>query len=101
VYRRFSSPAKLARYAGIAPVTYASGKKDMQFSNQRGNRELNSLIHQLALRLVGTPSKDRTVTNAMKCVERRLVNIVWRMLTYNEEYINPPTFEAPTKETND
>jgi len=39
---KFSTPAKLARYAGIAPTTYASGKKDMQYSNQRGNRELNS-----------------------------------------------------------
>jgi len=33
--KRFESPAKLARYAGIAPITYASGQKDKKYSNQR------------------------------------------------------------------
>jgi transposase len=32
--RKFPTPAKLARYSGVAPVTYASGKKDLQFANQ-------------------------------------------------------------------
>jgi len=107
--KRFSTPAKLARYAGIAPVTYASGKKNLQFSNHRGNRELNSIFYLLAVRLIGSASgtvvnpffydyyrrkisEGKTKKQALKCVQRRLVNIVWTMLTRNEEYVNPPMF---------
>jgi len=109
--KKFSSPAKLARYAGIAPVTHASGKKDLQFANQRGNRELNSLFFWLAIR-VSYPmgpyhrvmnsffhdyfnrkmSEGKTKRQAIKCVERRLVNVIWTMLTNNQEYVNPPTY---------
>ena len=111
--RKFPTPAKLARYAGIAPVTYASGKKDMQYANQRGNRELNSIIFWLAVRLSNPSGHKRKVMNsffydyyhrkmsegktkrqALKCVERRLVNIIWTMLTNNEEYVNPPMIEV-------
>ena len=113
--KKFSTPAKLARYAGIAPVTYASGKKDVQFANQRGNRELNSLFFWLAVRLTYGMGYKRRVMNsffydyynrkmsegktkrqALKCVERRLVNIIWTMLTNNEEYVNPPTYVLKT-----
>ena len=110
--RKFATPAKLARYAGIAPVNYGSGKKDLQFANQRGNRELNAIFFWLAVRL-SIPmggnkfisntffynyyqrkiSEGKTKRQALKCVERRLVNIVWTMLTNNEEYVNPPVIE--------
>ena len=112
--KRFPSAAKLARYAGIAPVTYASGQKDLQFANKRGKRELNSLFFALAVRLtspVGTSNKvlnlfiyeyfhrkqaeGKTKRQALKCVERRLVNIIWTMLTNNEEYVNPPVTDKP------
>jgi len=115
---KFSTPAKLARYAGIAPVTYASGKMDLQFANQRGNRELNSIFYNLAVRLsyahgtnnrVLNPffydyynrkiSEGKTKRQALKCVQRRLVNIIWTMMTNNEEYVNPPAYNAP-KEKN-
>ena len=114
---KFPTAAKLARYSGIAPVTYASGKKDLRFSNQRGNRELNSILHLLAIRLITTLGPSRKIANpfiheyyhrkisegktkrqALKCVERRLVNIVWTMLTNGEEYVNPPMFDLPEKE---
>ena len=112
--RNFPTSAKLARYAGIAPVTNASGKKDMQFANKRGNRELNSIFHLLSVRLITAPSnkmlnpffyeyyhrklsEGKTKRQALKCVQRRLVNIVWTMLTNNEEYVNPPMFEVQNK----
>jgi len=110
--RKFSTPAKLARYAGIAPVTYASGKKDAQFANERGNRQLNTLFFGLAVRVSFATGKLHKVTNsffhdyynrkisegktkrqALKSVQRRLVNIIWTMLTNNEEYVNPPVVE--------
>ena len=118
--RKFSTPAKLARYAGIAPTTYASGKKETQYANTRGNRELNSHFYWLSVRLTvrheakrGTDeyktinpffyeymlrkmSEGKTKRQALKCVQRRLVNIIWTMLTHNEEYINPPIVAVGT-----
>ena len=114
--KKFPTPAKLARYAGIAPVTYASGKKDLHFANQRGNRELNSLFYLLAVRLIASSpankirnpffyeyyhrkiSEGKTKTQALKCVQRRLVNIIWTMLTNDEEYVNPPMLNIPAKD---
>jgi len=112
--KKFSSPAKLARYSGVAPVTYSSGKRDMQFANQRGNRELNSLFYGLAVRVAGSVGPTNKVLNpffyeyyhkkikegktkrqALKCVQRRLVNIIWTMLTNGEEYVNPPMYNLP------
>jgi len=115
--KRFPTAAKLARYSGIAPVTYASGQKGFQFANQRGNRELNSLFYNLAVR-VSTPcgpnekiingffydyyhrkqTEGKTKRQALKCVQRRLVNIVWTMLTNGEEYVNPPVLDKPKEE---
>jgi len=114
--RKFATSAKLARYAGIAPVTYASGKKDYQFANQRGKRELNSLLYRLAVRVSFPAGPNRTVRNsffyeyynrklsegktkaqALKCVQRRLVTIIWTMLTNGEDYVNPPTYDMPAE----
>ena len=110
--RKFPSSAKLARYSGIAPVSYSSGQKHLNFANQRGSRELNSIFHQLAVRLISGSqnkmknaffyeyyrrklSEGKTRRQALKCVERRLVNIIWSMLTYSEEYVNPPILDVP------
>jgi transposase len=116
--KRFKTPAKLAQYSGVAPVTYSSGKKNSHFANQRGNRELNSLFFTLAIRLTSPTGPNRKLINpffynlyerkkaegktrrqALKCVERRLVNIIWTMLTNNEEYVNPPVIDEPKNET--
>ena len=117
--KRFPTPAKLARYSGIAPVTHSSGKKDYQFANQRGKRELNSLFYWLSVRLTSPTGPNQKILNqffydyyhrkmsdgktkrqALKCVQRRLVNIIWTMLTNNEEYVNPPVMDMPAEEEN-
>ena len=111
--RKFPTPAKLARYAGIAPATFSSGKKETQYASKRGNRELNSIFYGLSVRLTMTAGSKKRVVNpfffdyyhkkladgktkaqALKCVQRRLVNIVWSMLTNGEEYVNPPTYNV-------
>ncbi len=44
----FASADKLAKYAGIAPVSFSSGSKDKKVNNKYGNRKLNSYIYILA-----------------------------------------------------
>jgi transposase len=114
---RFPTPSKLARYSGVAPVTYSSGKSDVQYANQRGNRTLNSIFYHLAVLVTMTAGKNKKIINpffyeyyhrkisegktkgqALKCVQRRLVNIIWGMMTHKTEYINPPTENCPQEE---
>ena len=40
-------------------------------------------------------AEGKTTGQALKCVQRRLVNIIWNMMTYKTEYINPPTLIYP------
>ena len=112
--KRFPNASKLAKYAGVAPVTYASGRTDIQYANTRGSRQLNETLFRLALTMVMVKGRNRTIVNpyfyeyyrkklsegktkrqALKCVERRLVNILWGMMKNNTEYINPPSYDEP------
>lgn len=102
---RFTSAAKLAKYCGIAPVTVASGQKDVKIVNRLGNRHLNSVIYFLALRTISVGKKDRqpknpvfyeyyhkkisqgkTKNQAVKCVMRRLIAIIYAMMKNETEY---------------
>lgn len=105
---RFSSSAKLARYAGVAPVTYSSGKSMLQFANEKGNRKLSALLFMISVTISTTHGRNNTALNpifheyymkkisegktkkqALKCVQRRLINIIYSMLKNNTEYIQP------------
>lgn len=112
---RFTSADKLAKYAGISPVTYSSGESDKRFSNRQGDRNLYHLFHALAARNVNRGrnknkpvneifynyyqkkiSEGKTEHQAIICVMRRLVNIIYGMMKNKKEYF-PPTL--PKKDT--
>ena len=104
---RFPKPAKLARYSGVAPITQASGKSEAQFADTRGNKALHHIFYSLALSLISVSqskkarniyfhnyfekkvSEGKTKRQALNCLQRRLVNIIWGMMTYKTEYRNP------------
>jgi len=105
---RFSNADKLAKYAGISPVTYSSGESDKNFSNRQGDRTLYHLFHALAARNVNRGrnknkpvndifyefyqkkiSEGKTEHQAIICVMRRLVNILYGMMKNKCEYRNP------------
>jgi len=114
---RFKTPASLAKYAGVAPVTHSSGDSSVDYANERGNRKLNKIFAELAIRSALPVGRGRTLVNpifheyylkkladgktkkqALKCVQRRLVNIIWRVMKDGKEYINPDPAPAPPKE---
>ena len=105
---RFANSSKLARYSGIAPIDYSSGNSDVSLRSDFGNRDLNNLIYNLACRsLTAGKNKDKPINaifieyyykkrsdgktkhQAIVCIMRRIVNILFHMLKYNEEYISP------------
>ncbi|WP_345787847.1 transposase [Desulfitobacterium dehalogenans] len=96
--RRFANVDKLARYAGIAPIKYSSAGKGKEQSSKQGNRELHGLFYFLAVSMVTVPktgkpnqpifysyyqrkiSEGKTKPQALVCIMRRLVNIVYGMM---------------------
>ena len=110
---RFPTPDKLAKYAGVAPITYSSGQKDKQLKNKQGNRVLYGVFHLLAVhqiimeRNTQNPrnpvfreyyekkmSEGKTSGQAIVCVARRLVNIIWGMMRNKTEYKLPESYTA-------
>ncbi len=108
---RFPTPDKLAKYAGVAPITYSSGQKDKQLKNKQGNRVLYGVFHLLAIhqiileRNTNNPrnpvfreyyvkkmSEGKTSGQAIVCVARRLVNIIWGMMKNKTEYKLPESY---------
>src|SRR3954452_1440321 len=47
--QRFSSDAKLARAAGVAPIPVSSGKTNRHRLDRGGNRQINAAIHRVAV----------------------------------------------------
>ncbi|WP_414853404.1 IS110 family transposase [Brevibacillus sp. IT-7CA2] len=104
--QRFCNADKLARFAGIAPVRFSSGGKGKDQASGQGNRVLNSIFHNLAVQQIqvakGSNKKQRnplmhefyqrklaegkTKKQALICVMRRLVNIIYSMMKNKTEY---------------
>jgi transposase len=105
---RFRNADKLARFAGIAPVNFSSAGKGKDKQSKQGNRELYATIYFLAVQQIQvskgkkTPrnpafleyynrkvSEGKTKVQALICVMRRLVNILYGMMKNKTEYVMP------------
>lgn len=102
---RFSNPDKLAKFAGIAPVKFSSAGKGKEQMSQQGRRELNTIFYMLAIQQIQVSkgskklrnpilyeyyqrklSEGKTKTQALMCIMRRLVNIIYGMMRTKTEY---------------
>nr|WP_317954618.1 IS110 family transposase [Paenibacillus chitinolyticus] len=103
---RFSNADKLARFAGIAPIRFSSGGKGKDQASGQGNRVLNAIFHNLAVQQIQVAKGDnkkqrnpvfyefyqrklaegKTKKQALICVMRRLVNIIYSMMKNKTEY---------------
>jgi transposase len=89
--QRFSSDAKLARMAGVAPIPASSGKRDRHRLDRGGNRQLNCALHRIAVTQgrVHPPARDylarkqaegKSRMEALRCLKRHLARTVWQAL---------------------
>lgn len=96
---RFRSPDALAKYAGLCPRERSSGKTVKHVKTKSGNRRLNTAVHRIAICQIGRSGNEharayfeRKITEgkskvqALCCLKRRLINIIYMMLKYKEEY---------------
>ena len=88
---RFSSEAKLARAAGVAPIPVSSGKTNRHRLDRGGNRQLNATIHRIAVtRLRCHPetqdyiarkrSEGKSTKEAIRCLKRHPTRRLWHLL---------------------
>ena len=99
---RFHAPGALAKYAGCAPREHSSGKTIRWRKTRSGNRRLNRAFHRMALSQISRSGNDaarqyfkrkvsegKTKAQALVCLRRQLVNVVWMMLKHKTEYMYP------------
>ncbi|EGO65275.1 IS110 family transposase, partial [Acetonema longum] len=101
---RFPTSDKLARFAGIAPVLFSSAGKGKEQRSRQGNRVLHGIFYFLAVQLVqvskgGKPRhpvfhtyflrrirEGKTKPQALVCIMRRAVRIIYGMMKTKSEY---------------
>jgi transposase len=88
---RFSSDAKLAKLAGVAPLNASSGKQQRHRLNRKGNRQLNCALHRLAVTqgrvhaparafLAAKQAEGKSRREALRCLKRHLARVVFKLL---------------------
>ena len=105
---RFPKANKQAKLAGICPINFPSAeKKGRDMCPKQGNRRLQAIFYFLAIQMIqvsinGTPRNPvfreyflrkledgKNKQQALICIARRLVNIVYGMLKNHMEYREP------------
>jgi transposase len=105
---RFPNPDKLARLAGVAPALFSSAGKGKEQKSKQGNRILHGLFYNLAVQQVQVAKGNRKPRNpffheyyqrkiaegkskkqALVCVMRRLVNIIYGMMKKKTAFVLP------------
>jgi transposase len=96
---RFHSPGALAKYAGCSPRECSSGKTHRHRKTRSGNRRLNCAFHRMALAQISRMGNDKarayfkrkvsegkSKSQALVCLRRQMVNIIWMMLKHKTVY---------------
>jgi hypothetical protein len=110
---RFANSDKLARYAGIAPIKMGSGGKETMKKTKQGNRKLYDVFYNLAVQQVqeckGSKiprnpvfylyynqklKEGKSKSQALLCIMRRLVRIIYGMMKNKTAYIMPEMAET-------
>ena len=98
--QRFASDAKLAAHAGVAPLQASSGNRQRHRLNRRGNRQLNAAFHRIAVTQMRCHdparhyidrkiSEGKTKAEAIRCLKRQLVRVVFSTLRTDQMKSNP------------
>jgi transposase len=89
---RFPTAAAFASYAGVAPIEVATGNQSRHRLSRSGDRQLNCALHIVAVTQVRMPASKarayydtkravgKTHNEAMRCLKRRLSDLVWRVM---------------------
>jgi len=88
---RFTTAARFGAYSGAAPIEASSGTQTRHRLSRRGNRQLNSALHIIAVTqrrwhplgqtfLTKKLAQGKTRKEALRSLKRQLANVVFRAL---------------------
>ncbi len=97
---RFANADNFASYTGTAPLEVSSGEVVRHRLNRAGNRRLNSALHVAALANKRHDSRgkayyekkraaDKGKKGALRCLKRRLADVVFRTMLTDQALRNP------------
>jgi transposase len=107
--RRYPSRNAFASANGSAPVPASSGRSVRHGLNRSGNRAMNNCLYTIAITEIRADTAGRayyrrkraqgkTSREAIRCVKRRLSDIVYRTMRQDLTIPQPPTAaDAPTR----
>ena len=89
---RFADKGRFASWNGTAPLDASSGDQNRHRLSRAGNRRINRVLHIMAIVALRTGTEGRayyrrrlaagkTTMEAMRCLKRRLSDIVYRQMT--------------------
>ncbi|MEV0731898.1 IS110 family transposase [Polymorphospora sp. NPDC050346] len=99
---RFRSQSAFASYCGVAPIEVSSGDIQRHHLSRAGDRQLNYALHVMAMAQIkqATQGRDyyqrkraagKTHKEAMRCLKRRLADVVYRTMIKDTETSLTPT----------
>jgi transposase len=98
--QRFATEAKLAKYAGIAPMQSQSGNNNRHYTNPYGNRKLNRAVNTIVLTQIHGKETDpgriyyekklkegKSKLWAMRCLKRFVIRKIFALLASPDKNI--------------
>jgi transposase len=109
---RFATASKFARLAGVSPLQASSGSRVRHRYDPGGNRQLNAVLHRIAITQVRSyePARDyyqrkldenKSPREALRCLKRQIANSLWALLqpdsvTVRSRHLIPDTIHCNT-----
>jgi len=98
---RFANDGKLAVHAGVAPLPVSSGNTQRHRLSRYGNRQLNAAFHRIAVTQIRwheparlyverKMSEGKTKREAIRCLKRQLVRVVFNTMKSHAQSSRPP-----------
>jgi transposase len=92
---RFANRDRFASWNGTAPLDASSGEQQRHRLSRAGNRRINRVLHIMAVNQLRRPTEGRacfdqrvaagkTSMEAMRCLRRRLSNVVYRRIAEDQ-----------------
>jgi transposase len=96
--KRFKTPKALVSYSGLCPGIYQSGSTERNIRNNAVNKWLKWIIYECSGRATMLDTtfqkcyhrvkKRKDFQTARRAVARKMITIIWYMLTNEEPYRN-------------
>jgi transposase len=105
---RFPTKAHFASWNGTAPIDASSGDQTRHRLSRKGNRQINRVLHTMARVQLRNPTEGRAYYDrkkadgkapmeAMRCVKRRLSDIVYKTMLDDTVRSSYPATESPMR----